>query len=306
MMRKIILLLVCVMTLVACSGGQKSNNEGKLDVVATVGMLADVVQEVGGERVEVKALMGPGVDPHLYQPSAGDIGKLENADVVFYVGLHLEGKMVEIFESLALKKDVFAAAGGLDKSKLLDPQEGQTGNYDPHVWFDVALWANTVDVVKDILVRKDPAGAALYLANAEAYKAELVALDKWVSEQVNLLGEDQRVLITAHDAFGYFGESYGMEVHGIQGISTASDYGLKDLQQLIDFIVEREIKAVFVESSVPRKSIEALQEGVRAKGWDLLIGGELFSDAMGEAGTEEGTYVGMVRHNVETIVNALK
>lgn len=300
-------LMIAIVAILALSGCNKEvADDGKLKVVVTVGMLGDLVRNIGGDLVAVEGLMGSGVDPHLYQPSAGDIGRMENADVVFYVGLHLEGKMTEIFESLALKKKVAAVSAGLDKARLLDPQVGQTGNYDPHIWFDVDLWSGTAGVVVDVLSEMDPENADQYKQNGAAYISELQNLHQWVLVEMAKIPEDQRVLITAHDAFNYFGRAYGVDVRGIQGISTASDYGLKDLEELIDFIVEGKIKAIFVESSVPKKSIEALQQGVQAKGFAVEIGGQLFSDAMGDAGSEEGTYIGMVKYNVNTIVNALK
>jgi manganese/zinc/iron transport system substrate-binding protein len=304
MMKKIVLLMAATMLLVGC-GMQSSFDEGKVKVVTTVGMLGDMAENIGGDLVDVQNIMGPGVDPHLYQPSAGDISLMEDADIVFYVGLHLEGKMVEIFEHMSETKAVVASAEEIDKEELL-LADSATQTYDPHIWFDVALWIETIEEVETAFADFDPDNAEVYAANAESYMAELLELNEWVLETVAELPEDQRVLITAHDAFEYFGRAYGFEVKGIQGISTASDYGLKDLETLIDFIVEREIKAVFVESSVSTKSIEALQEGVQGKDWDLQIGGELFSDAMGNPDTEEGTYLGMVRHNVNTIVNALK
>ena len=304
-MKKLLILLLAMFSLAGC-GTQVARDDGRVNVVATVGMVGDMVENIGGDFVSVKSLMGPGVDPHLYQPSAGDIAKLENADVVFYVGLHLEGKMVEIFESLAEKKPVFALSDVLDEKLLLDPQVGQTGNYDPHIWFDVGLWSGTVVAVRDALSEFDPENAETYKVNAEAYLKKLTELDAWVQKGIDLIPENQRLMITAHDAFNYFGEAYGMDVRGIQGISTAADFGLKDLEKLIDLIVEREVPAIFVESSVSKKSIEALQEGVIARGWNVEIGGVLFSDAMGDFGTEEGTYLGMVRHNVNVIVNSLK
>lgn len=302
--KKITLATVTMLILSACA--VDTVDDGKIQVVTTVGMVADAVQNIGGEFVNVESLMGPGVDPHLYKASAGDIGKMENADIVFYVGLHLEGKMVEVFESLAEKKTVVAVAENISESELLGAQAGQTGNYDPHIWFDVALWSSTIGEIEKTLSEKDPANSGTYKANAAAYLEELTELDIWVTEQALLVPESQRLMVTAHDAFNYFGEAYGFDVRGIQGISTASDYGLKDLEEIIDLIVERQVKAVFVESSVPKKSIEALVEGVKAEGHEIVIGGQLFSDAMGDAGTPEGTYIGMVKHNVNTIVNALK
>lgn len=299
-----VLVLSAVFVFAACAA--EKVDDGKIHVVTTVGMAGDLVENVGGDRVSVTSLMGPGVDPHLYKASAGDIQSMEDADIVFYVGLHLEGKMGEIFESLAERKKVVATSDAIERSNLLSAQAGMTGNYDPHIWFDVEMWAQTIFAVRDTLTEIDPEGKDFYFQNAESYYKELADLHVWVGEQIQQIPEDQRVLITAHDAFNYFGMAYGMEVRGLQGISTASDYGLKDLEEMINFIVQREIKAVFVESSVPKKSIEALQQGVKAKGFDVQIGGELFSDAMGDAGSAEGTYIGMVKHNVNTIVNALK
>ncbi len=306
MVKKILLLILAVLFLTACVENNEVQNDGKLNVVTTVGMLGDMVENIGGDFVNVKSLMGPGVDPHLYKASAGDIFKMENADLIFYLGLHLEGKMVEIFESLSRTKVVYALAESLDEAALLDPQEGQTGSHDPHIWFDVELWSQTVSVVRDALIEADPDNKDLYVLNAENYMQSLLELDTWVQEQINLIPDDQKIMVTAHDAFNYFGNAYGMQVEGLQGISTASEYGLKDLEVRVDLIVENKLKAVFIESSVPVKSIEALQEGVAAEAWDVEIGGELFSDAMGDPDTIEGTYVGMVEHNVSTIVNSLK
>lgn len=298
-----------LMLLTACFGSKNvfgPESEGKIKVVTTVGMIEDVVKNVGGEYVYVKALMGPGVDPHLYKASAGDIERMNQADVIFYGGLHLEGKMVELFESLAERQVVVAVSGDLPVVDLLPSQAGQTGSYDPHVWFDVELWSKTVDAIVETLSAQDSEHAEIYRENGRIYQDKLKVLDGWVVEQIKLIPESQRIMITAHDAFNYFGKAYGMDVRGIQGISTAADYGLKDLEGLINLIVEKKIKAVFVESSVSPKSIEALREGVKARGWDLKIGGRLFSDAMGDAGTFEGTYIGMVTANVNAIVNALK
>ena len=300
MLKKFFLILISVLVFAGC-GKVAFEDDGKIHAVSTVGMLGDTIKNVGGDFVTVKSIMGPGVDPHLYKPSGGDIGLMEEADVIFYVGLHLEGKMVEIFESLAEKKEVIAVAGSID-GLLTTPN----GAVDPHIWFDVDLWSKTIDNVEKTFSKLDPKNSDVYAANAAAYLAELSELHEWVLAEALKVPEDQRVMITAHDAFNYFGRAYGFEVKGLQGISTASDYGLKDLEEMINLIVERKLKAVFVESSVPRKSIEALQQGVIAKGWDVEIGGELFSDAMGDPTTPEGNYLGMVRHNVNTIVNALK
>jgi manganese/zinc/iron transport system substrate-binding protein len=273
-------------------------------VVTTIGMIADIVQNVGGERVEVTGLMGPGVDPHLYKASEGDVTRMAKADAIFYNGLHLEAKMGEVIEKMDGQAKTVAVTQGVDQSDLLAPPEFK-GAHDPHVWFDVALWMKAVESVRDTLVEMDPDHADLYQANAESYLAELNELHDYVKAQADRLPADQRVLITAHDAFNYFGQAYGFEVRGLQGISTAAEAGTADVQDLADFIVERRIPAIFVESSVPPRTIEAVQAAVRAQDFDVQIGGELFSDAMGDPGTEEGTYIGMVRHNVDTIVNSL-
>jgi manganese/zinc/iron transport system substrate-binding protein len=273
-------------------------------VVTTIGMITDVVHHVGGRRVSVTGLMGPGVDPHLYKASEGDVTSLSEADVVFYNGLHLEAKMGEVLERMGGRIKTAAVTRGIDTSLLLSPPEFQ-GAHDPHVWFEVRLWMSGVETIRDTLVELDPGSADSYRTNALAYLAKLESLETYIKEQTARLPESQRVLITAHDAFNYFGRAYGFEVRGLQGISTATEAGAADVQALAAFIVERRIPAIFVESSVPVRNIEAVQAAVKAKGFVVNIGGELFSDAMGNRGTEEGTYIGMVRHNVDTIVNAL-
>lgn len=279
--------------------------DGKWRVTATTGMVADIVKAVGGEHVEVTQLMGAGVDPHLYKASEGDIKRIDSADIIFYSGLHLEGKMVEIFENIGKTKPVKAVTAKLTKEDLLaDP--ATPANPDPHVWFDVSLWMKAAKQVRDDLAAFDPANKEAYVANAEAYLAELKKLDDYARTQLSSIPKEQRVLVTAHDAFQYFGRAYDVEVMGLQGISTASEYGLKDVQGLVDTLVRRQIKAVFVESSVPKRSIEAVVQGAAAKNHTVAIGGELFSDAMGAPGTPEGTYIGMVKHNVDTIVKALQ
>lgn len=273
-------------------------------VVTTVNFITDLVQQVGGDRVRVEGLMGAGVDPHLYKASAGDVRRLQQADLVFYAGLHLEGKMVELLERLP---KAIAVTDAIPRERLIRPAGGFQGQYtyDPHVWFDVTLWQLTINQVRDALSRVDPAGANRYRANAEAYRKRLEQLDAFIRQQIAQVPPQQRVLITAHDAFAYLGRRYGLEVRGLQGISTVSEAGTRDVQALADFIVERRIRAIFVESSVPRRAIEAVVAAVRARGWRVTIGGELFSDAAGSPGTPEGTYVGMMEHNIRTIVNGL-
>jgi manganese/zinc/iron transport system substrate-binding protein len=274
-------------------------------VVTTIGMITDAVERVGGERVEVEGLMGPGIDPHLYKASEGDLRRLERADVIFYGGLHLEAKMADVLERIGERRATQAVTDAIPRSALLRPSAFQ-GQYDPHVWFDVSLWLNAVEQVRDRLAELDPGSAGLYRRNAAAYLDELRELDDYVHEQALRVPDGRRVIITAHDAFNYFGEAYGFEVRGLQGISTAAEAGAGDVQSLARFIAENEIPAIFVESSVSSRTIEAVREAVRARGFDVQIGGSLFSDAMGDPGTPEGTYVGMVRHNIDTIVEGLR
>lgn len=277
---------------------------GPIRVVTTVGMISDVVEQVGGGRVEVVGLMGPGIDPHLYKASEGDLRRLERADVVFYAGLHLEAKMADVLERIGGRRATQAVTDPIPRSQLLRPAAFE-GQFDPHVWFDVELWAYAVRQVRDTLSELDPASTELYGANAAAYLAELEELDAYVAAQAARVPEERRVIITAHDAFGYFGKAYGFEVRGLQGISTASEAGAGDVQELARFIAEKRIPSIFVESSVSPRTIEAVREAVRSRGFDVQVGRPLFSDAMGDDGTPEGTYVGMVRHNVDAIVEGL-
>jgi len=276
----------------------------KIRVITTTGMIADAVKNVGGERVEVRALMGPGVDPHLYKASEGDVIRMADADIIFYNGLHLEGKMSEVFEQMQRRVKTAAISDGISRDSLLSPAAFQ-GNYDPHIWFDVGLWMQEVKNIGQTLMVLDSASAEIYHGNASAYLQQLVELDAYVHQQASRVPAEKRVLITAHDAFNYFGRAYGFEVRGLQGISTAAEAGTADIKYLANFIVERKIPAVFVESSVPPRYIEALQAAVAARGFQVEIGGSLYSDAMGSAGTLEGTYQGMVKYNIDTIVNAL-
>lgn len=276
-----------------------------MHAVATTGMIADAVRAVGGDRVDVVGLMGPGVDPHLYRASQGDVRRLASADIIFYNGLSLEGRMEEILERMARQKPTVAVSESIPAALLLEP-EGFAGQYDPHIWFDVALWKMAVERIRDGLIQVDPEGEAVYRANAEAYLAELDELDAYIRRKVAELPAQSRVLVTAHDAFGYFGRAYGIEVVGLQGISTDTEVGLRDIQNLVAFLIERRIRAVFVESSVPRRALEAVIQGAASRGHTVAIGGELFSDALGEPGTPEGTYAGMMRYNIDTIVAALK
>jgi len=297
-------MVVAALALAGCAPPEPPSTQGKLQVVTTVGMIRDVVQNVGGAHVQAVGLMGPGVDPHLYKASEGDVRRLFRADVVFYGGLHLEARMGEVLEEMGGRIRVVAVTDAIPRDLLLSPAEFE-GAHDPHVWFDVRMWAMTVDTIAATLAAADPANAAAYRRNAASYRARLDSADAYVRAQALRVPADKRVLITAHDAFNYFGRAYGFQVRGLQGISTASEAGTADVQALADFIARRRIPAVFVESSIPRRTIEAVQEAVRSRGWDVQIGGSLYSDAMGNPGTPQGTYTGMVRHNIDTLVGAL-
>ncbi|MBW7457251.1 metal ABC transporter solute-binding protein, Zn/Mn family [Paenibacillus sepulcri] len=312
-LQRLILTMLALFTIIvisACGGSDPaatsaSGEKGALKVTTTIGMIADIVRQVGGEHVQVTGLMKSGVDPHLYKASQGDINKLDKADIVFYNGLHLEGKMTEILEKMAKKRTIVAVSDGIDRASLRGGN--QTGTeFDPHIWFDVRHWMEATETVRDTLIKYDGGHEAAYRANADAYLSQLEQLHQETAEKISSIPEESRVLVTAHDAFGYFGDAYNIKVMGLQGISTASEPGTKDVTDLRDYLVANKIKAVFIESSVSRKAIDAVIEGARQKGHLIHNGGQLFSDAMGEEGTAEGTYIGMVRHNVETIVNALK
>ncbi len=308
-MKKIIgyvcIITLLIMTMAGCSGQVDQEDDGKLNVIATTTMLADAVRAVGGDSVKVEGLMGPGIDPHLYKASAGDVTKIREANVVVYNGLYLEGKMGEIFDDMARQnKTILKAAEVISEDKLI-PVDSDYGNYDPHVWFNVELWIEVVEEIEKTLSNYDEENKEVYKKNADNYIKELKDLHSYVEERVKEVPKEKRVLITAHDAFGYFGEKYGFEVMGLQGLSTATEAGTADVRNLADYIAENEIPAIFVESSVPVKNIEALKDAVAARGFKVEIGGELFSDSLGDPGSEEGTYVGTIKHNIDTIVDSL-
>lgn len=299
--------VLCLMLLLSgCSKPAANVNSSKdtLNVVATTTMLSDLSEIIGGDRVTVNGLMGPGIDPHLYQASAGDVNLMQKAQIVVYNGLHLEGKMGEIFENLN-DQNVICIEDGLDPSMLL-MSEADSNIYDPHIWFDVTLWKQAAQTVADGFKEADPEYAKQYDENLANYLKELEELDAYILSRTSELNEDQRVLVTAHDAFQYFGKAYGFEVKGLQGISTDAEAGTADVSALADFIAVRQIKAIFVESSVPPKTIEALQSAVKAKGFDVAIGGELYSDSLGGENSDAQTYILTVRSNIDTIVDALK
>ncbi|MCG8207108.1 metal ABC transporter solute-binding protein, Zn/Mn family [Tenacibaculum finnmarkense] len=303
-MKKVMLLLLVLIT-VSCKTSEKKTNE-KLNVVTTTTMVTDLVKNIGGDKIDINGLMGAGVDPHLYKASEGDVAKLFNADVIIYSGLHLEGKLVEVFEKMEHQnKKTIEISDVIAKDNLIGSALFAS-NYDPHIWFDITNWTKMTVYVADKLAEIDVKNASFYKENAKIYLEKLQVLNKEVAQKINELSEEKRILVTAHDAFNYFGRQHKFNVVGLQGLSTATEAGVQDVQKLAKFIIENKVKAIFVESSVPKRTIEALQEAVKSKGHEVVIGGTLYSDALGSAGTIEGTYIGMYKANVNTIVNALK
>ncbi len=297
-------LVLISLSLTACAKAEsvKSSASEKPQVLATIGMIWDAAQAIGGDLFQSEALMGAGVDPHTYRASARDIDRLSKATLVLYSGLHLEAKLGEVFENMQGAVKVRAVSESIPRAKLIEVQKGQ---YDPHVWFDVSLWLHSVADIYQTLKELVPDQAEVLQVRYETYVASLRALDVDIRQKLAAVPVENRILVTAHDAFEYFGRAYGFEVRGLQGMSTVSEAGSRDMIQLADYITKKKIPAIFVESSVPRKNIEALQAAVRSRGFDVKIGGQLFSDAMGDEGTFAGSYVGMLTHNAETIANAL-
>ena len=274
-------------------------------IVTTCGMVTDIVRAVAGEHAEVTGLMSEGVDPHLYKPTRGDVKQLNEADLVFYSGLMLEGRMADTF--LRIQRSgtpAYPITEAIDESNLREPPEFE-GHWDPHVWMDIELWSTCVGYVATVLSQEDPEHAAAYRQNADTLQTKLKDLDAYVKSAINSIPDGQRILITAHDAFGYFAQAYGITVRAPQGLSTESSAGVQDIVELVDFIVDNEIKAIFVESSVSEENIKALIEAAASKNWTVKIGGELFADAMGAPGTYTGTYIGMMDHNATVIARAL-
>ncbi len=301
-------------TLCSCWGCGSAGTEGfantrsaakPLRIVATTGMVADLVRHIAGEHGDVMALIGSGVDPHLFKATRYDIKKMHEADVVFYSGLMLEGRLQEVLKQVnSSNRPVVAVTDRLDHAYLRSPPDFE-GHFDPHVWMDVAAWSRCVDWVDETLSKIDPVHADQFHQNAKAYQTELAELHEYVRKVIASIPESQRVLVTAHDAFGYFGRTYGIEVRSIQGVTTESEAGIQDVNRLVDFLVERKLPAIFVESSVNGKNIHAVIEGTKSRNVSIRIGGELFSDAMGTEGTYEGTYIGMIDHNATRIAHAL-
>lgn len=295
-------LIICALCFILSINAQAEN---RIKVVTTISQIGDAAKIIGGKDIEVISLMGAGVDPHLYKASEGDVRKLSTADIILYNGINLEAKMIKILEKIGKQKKVIALGDQIEKEKLLD-SIAYPGHYDPHIWFNIELWTEVTKSIRDVFIEYDPAHQEAYNKNFTKYLNDLIKLNNYVILRSDELVPTQRVLVTAHDAFRYFGKKYNFEVVGLQGLSTESEAGTRDIMELADFIAKKKIKAIFIESSVPIRNIQAVQEAVKSRGWDVAIGGELYSDAMGDAGTFKGTYIGMVTHNIDTIVEALK
>lgn len=295
--------LIFTATAAATAHGASFKGNHPIKIATTVGMVADIVREVAGEKAEVTPIIGAGVDPHVYNPTRGDVATLLNADVIFYAGLLLEGQMADILVKVSRRRPVFAVTELIKNGYLI--RSDQTNHQDPHVWMDVRGWMKAVEVVADALAAFDPPNSADYWGNARLYLGKLEQLDDYARRTVASIPRKQRLLVTAHDAFNYLGRAYGIEVMGIQGLSTESEAGIRDINRIVDILVERGIPSIFVESSVSDKNVKALIEGAASRGHRVTIGGELFSDAMGPPGTYEGTYIGMIDHNVTVMARAL-
>lgn len=305
MMQKVLVILAVFLLAVACKPAKKNKNE-KFTVVTTTTMITDLMKTIGGNAIEVKGIMGAGVDPHLYKASAGDLTKLSSADLIVYNGLHLEGKLVDVFEKMNhIGKRTVALGDFLTHDQIIN-SEAFVSSHDPHIWFSIKNWKTITVQLIAFMSKENPENSAIYKENGNAYLAKLEALEVALKSKIATLPVDKRILVTAHDAFSYFGREFNFQVVGLQGLSTATEAGVKDVQRISDFIIAHKIKAVFVESSVPKRTVEALKASVNSKGHTVNIGGELFSDALGNPSEDVGTYVGMFRYNVNTIVNALQ
>jgi manganese/zinc/iron transport system substrate-binding protein len=304
-MKKAAFAIFLILILGSCnSENEKGLSESKKKIVVTTNIIYDAVEFIAGQKNEVVALMGEGVDPHLYKASQQDVGELSSADMIVYNGLHLEGKMIDILEKLSRNKEVISLGEGVPTEMIIRSDEMATP--DPHIWFDAMIWSEAINYFVEELVKWDPSNADYYNERLGMYLEELISCDSYAMETLNQIAAEQRVLITAHDAFHYFGRAYDIEVFGLQGISTLSEYGLKDVSNLVDLIIDRNINAVFVESSVSQKALKSVVEGCEKRGHKVKIGGMLYSDAMGARSGPEGNYNGMFRYNVNTIYAGLK
>lgn len=296
--------LVGALLLVWCKHDLLLDNKKNITIVATTSMLADAARNIVGDCVNVYGLMGPGIDPHLYRAKESDVHKLAAADLVIYNGLHLEGKMAQVLEGMQRFTRLCNASHGLAKTALRCAEFDEL--YDPHIWFDVTLWIDVVRYIQQQIMMLDPEHADIYEKNGDDYIIQLQKLHEYVQQRINTLDTSAKVLITAHDAFGYFGAQYGLKVVGLQGLSTDCDISTRDIQQLADYIVKHKVPTIFIETSIPQRAIVAVQNAVQARGWKVAVGAELYSDALGDDSTPAASYVGMVKYNVDAIVDALK
>ncbi len=301
------IVILLVLVLYSCKKEiQTDIKDRKLKVVATTSQVADLIKEIAGNAIVLEGLMGAGVDPHLYKASEGDVTKFYNADAIFYSGLHLEGKLEDVFEKMRHQgKVTVAVSDAISKADLISSADFAS-SYDPHFWFSITQWKKAVTYVAGELSKLDTKNAEVYAKNAQLYIKKLTQLELNNIVQLEELPVEKRILVTAHDAFAYFGKTYDFKVVSLQGLSTATEAGVQDVQRLSDFIIKHNIKAIFIESSVPVRTVEALQAAVRAKNHEVVIGGTLFSDALGNPNTKEGTYIGMYNYNMKTIIKALK
>ncbi|OIQ28697.1 MAG: hypothetical protein BM555_05715 [Crocinitomix sp. MedPE-SWsnd] len=305
-MKKLIYILIAGLALVSCRlDEEKDERLGPLNIVTTTGIIEDGLINIVGPDCEVTALMGPGTDPHMYKPTPGDIEILDEADVIVANGLHLEGKMAEMLEKYSKEKPLILVSDGLDKEDIIKSADFEDAN-DPHIWFDTEKWMKGLTHVTKELGEIEPELDSVFQVNLASYEKEVKKLDSWVKRKLKKLDENSKVLVTSHDAFSYFGKRYDIEVKGIQGISTLSEVGLKEIADMVDFVIERKLKAIFVETSTSDKTAQSIVDGCRAKGYEVNLLGPLYSDALGEPDVDAGTYIGMMKANVITIVEGLE
>jgi manganese/zinc/iron transport system substrate-binding protein len=302
-----LLLTALLLPLLAACATPGAADDGTLRVVSTTGQIGDAVRFIAGESVSHTTLLGPGIDPHTYVPTEGDLRRFQEADVIFYNGLRLEAQMERVLSQIGERSDTTVVAVGdtLDTARLLNWEPEAGFPYDPHIWNDPQLWKGVVETIRDTLAEADPANAASYRANATSYLAQLDELDAYIKEQAARIPAERRVIVTAHDAFGYFARAYGFEVEAVQGISTEAEASTADIQALAEIVLQRQVPAIFVESTISPRTIEAVQAAVQAGGQQVRVGGELYSDALGAADGPAGTYIGMMRTNIDTLVAAL-
>lgn len=303
-MKKLIYLSIIAIAFISCRIEPKVQH-GPLHIVTTTGIIKDCIKMIVGDSAEVSSIMGPGTDPHIYKPTPSDIELLEKADVIICNGLHLEGKMAEMLDNYAKEKPVLKISDGITESDIIKSADF-ADSFDPHIWFDTKIWMQGLKYIADELGKIDSISASYFSKNFENYQLEINELDTWVSSQLDSIPLEKRILITSHDAFSYFGRRYNIEVRGIQGISTLSEVGLKDISDMVDFIIERKIASIFVETSTSQKTAQSIVDGCKAKKFELSLKGPLYSDALGEPDSEGGTYIGMIKSNVTILVNGLK